>query len=245
MADFNINVKKASGEIETFSEEKVRSSLQRAGANDDLINQIVNQIKLQLYEGIPTRKIYRQIFALLKKENLPIWQKYNLKEAIMALGPSGYPFEKFVAGILAHYDYQTQINQIIQGKCVSHEIDIVVQKDNQRLMVECKFHNRAGLKTDIKVALYTYARYLDVSQNAQFTGAWLITNTKVTSEAVDYARCVGLKITSWDYPDEASLRLLINKSGLHPITCLNNLSPAELNRLLQEGTVFCHDLEHK
>ena len=229
--------------MEAFSEEKIRSSLQRAGANDNLINQIVNQIKPQLYEGITTRKIYRQIFELLGKENLPIWQKYNLKEAIMALGPSGYPFEKFVAGILAHYDYQTQTNQIIQGKCVSHEIDIVAQKDNQRLMVECKFHNRAGLKTDIRVALYTYARYMDVNQNVQFCGAWLITNTKITSQAIDYANCVGLKITSWDYPNDASLRLLINKSGLHPITCLNSLSRAELNRLLQKGIVFCHDIK--
>lgn len=214
----NIKVKKASGEIENFSEEKIRGSLQRAGADDDLINQILNQIKPQLYEGITTREIYRQVFDLLKKYNQPLLQKYNLKEAIMALGPSGYPFEKFIAGILDHYDYQTQTNQIIKGKCVEHEIDIIAQKDNQRLMIECKFHHHAGLKTDIKVALYTHARFLDVAKNGQFTDGWLITNTKITSQAITYAQCVGLKITSWDYPADASLRLLITKSGLYPIT---------------------------
>lgn len=245
-----IKVLKASGELEPFSEEKVRSSLQRARAESQTIEKIVAHVKNELYEGISTQKIYSHIFDLLRKEKSNLVSRYNLKEAIMELGPTGFPFEKFVAGILAAYNYVVEVGKIVEGKCVSHEIDIIAQKENEHFMIECKFHNRPGTKTDVKAALYVYARFLDV-QNAwlatpghrqKFHQAWLVTNTKVTSEAIDYTRCVGLKLISWDYPPEGSLRFLIEKSGLHPLTALESLSPSEKRRLLAQGIVFQKDL---
>lgn len=254
MKDYHqIKVKKASGEYEPFSEEKVRSSLQRAGAEEELINKIISHIKSELYDGISTKEIYSHVFSLLRKAKSHLVSKYNLKQAIMELGPSGFPFEKFVAGILEHEDYQVEVGQIVQGKCVSHEIDVIAQKENEHFMIECKFHNRPGRKSDLKVALYTYGRFLDVEKawikiaghREKFHQGWLVTNTKVTSEVKTYARCVNLKVISWDYPPDFSLRFLIEKSGLHPVTCLNSLSRAEKRRVLEAGIVFCRDLVKK
>jgi hypothetical protein len=237
-----IRVKKASGEYQPFSEEKVRSSLQRAGADEALISQILAHLQKKLYDGIPTQKIYREVYHLLNQLKHPLSLKYNLKEAIMSLGPSGYPFEKFVAGVLARQDYQTQTNQVIKGRCISHEIDVIAQKGSQSWMIECKFHNRPGTKSKVKDALYTHARFLDVAQAGQFNQGWLVTNTKVTSQAIKYARCVKLMVLSWDYPPKESLRFLIEKSNLHPVTCLGSLNNDERKQILRSGIVFSHDL---
>lgn len=234
-----VNVTKASGEMEPFSEDKVRFSLQRAGANQDLIAKILSHIKGELYDGIPTQKIYTHIFDLLKHEKTPLLSRYNLKEAIMQLGPTGFPFERFVAGILAVNDYKVEVDKIVEGKCVAHEIDVAAQKDGKSFMIECKYHNRPGTKTDVKVALYVWARFLDVQST--FNQGWLVTNTKATIEACDYARCVGLKLISWDWPAGESLRDLIEKSELHPVTSLG-LSYSDKQKLLAKGIVFQKDL---
>jgi len=105
------------------------------------------------------------------------------------------------------------------------------------------------VKTDVKTALYVYARFLDVKETkVQFfhqrppTAAFLVTNTKLTSEAKVYGRCVGLKMVSWDYPPGRSLRDLVEGKGLHPITCLLSLNREEKRALLNEGFIFCHHL---
>lgn len=235
-----INVLKASGGYEPFSEEKVRSSLKRAGADEEVVFKILSQVKGELYDGIPTQKIYTHIFDLLRHEKTPLLSRYNLKEAIMQLGPTGFPFERFVAGILAVNGYKVEVDKNVQGKCVTHEIDVAAEKEGHQAMIECKYHNHPGMKTDIKVALYVYARFLDV-QNS-FQEGWLVTNTKATIDAYDYAQCVGLKLISWDLPAGESLRDLIEKSGLHPITALESLSHGDKQRFLSQGIVFQKDL---
>ena len=234
-----VNVIKATGEIEPFSEEKVISSLMRAGADLPLAQKIVVKIKPSLYPNIPTFEVYSAIMKDLKKEQRTVADKYNLKKAIMDLGPTGYPFEKFVAGVLAAQEYKTKTNQIIMGKCVSHEVDIVAQND-KKYMVECKFHSLPGGRTDIKVALYTYARFLDIKHQG-FDSAWLITNTKVTQEVKAYALCMSMRVTAWDYPETDSLNELIDKSGLQPITCLTSLSEEKKKDLIQKGIIYCRD----
>jgi len=96
------------------------------------------------------------------KKSPSIAARYNLKRALMELGPAGYPFEQFVAHIFSAQDYETIINQIISGNCIDHEIDITATKASKHFMIECKFHNRTGLKTNIKVILYIQARFEDV-----------------------------------------------------------------------------------
>lgn len=239
-----INVIKATGEIEPFSEEKVISSLLRAGASRQLAEDIIAQTKPSLYQNIPTFEIYSTVMKILKKEQRPIAEKYNLKKAIMDLGPTGYPFEKFVAVVLQATGCQVATNKIVQGKCVSHEIDVIAE-NKEKYMIECKFHGLPGGRTDIKVALYTYARFLDVKEKGGFDIPWLMTNTKLTQEVKTYALCMGMRVTAWDYPEGDSLNEMIDKSGLYPITASTTLPEQKKLELIEKGIVFSRDLSGK
>lgn len=244
-----IQVRKTSGDLEPFSESKVVRSLQKAGADQALINKVLVDVKKELYDGIPTRKIYSHIFEFLRKENSPFLGKFNLKKAIMELGPTGFPFEKFIGAILAHYGYKVETGVNILGRCVNHEVDVVAEKDNQHFMIECKFHNEPRTRSDVKVALYVKARFDDIeaswkekADQTKFHQAWLVTNTKFTSDAIQYGECVGMKLIGWGYPASGSLQDLIENSGLHPLTCLISLSRNQKETLLSSGIVLCRDI---
>jgi predicted RecB family endonuclease len=235
-----IKVLKASGKLEPFSPQKVRRSLSRIGVAEPAREEILAALVEGIYDGIPTSEIYARLLKLIQASSPHLAPKYNLRRAIGELGPSGYPFEDFFAGVLKARGYDAAVRQEVAGNCVRHEIDVVAQRAGQRLMVECKFHNRAGVKSDVKDALYVYARFLDVGKS--FDEGWLVTNTKMTSQARAYAACVGLRVISWDYPEDFSLRSLVEETRLYPITALTALSGGEKKELLARGIVFCKDL---
>jgi len=112
----------------------------------------------------------------------------------MELGPTGYPFEDFVTEILKAKGYVTQTRSILLGKCVSHEIDVIAQKNAEKIMVEAKYHNAPGIHTDVHVSLYTKARFDDLKEKYQFSQPWLFTNTKITPDALAYALCVNMAL---------------------------------------------------
>lgn len=233
---------KANGEKEVFSEEKLRISIHRAGVPDDLQDKVVEKITEKLYQNITTSEIYQYIIDFLDQTNHPAKTKYSLKRAIMELGPSGYPFEDFVAKVLNAHGFATNVRVIAQGNCISHEIDVVAQKDEKRIMIEAKFHNLVGTKTKVHVALYTKARFEDVKEKNNFHEAWLITNTKTTTDVITFLRCNNMKIISWGYPEGESLRDLIEKAGLTPITAVSELSRAQKQQLLVHHVVLCKDV---
>ena len=123
-----ITIIKASGEKAPFQMEKVRRSLERAGANEIIIDEIVKNIEDIVFDGMTTKKIYQMAFMMLKRKSRVSASKYKLKKALMELGPSGYPFEKFVGKLLEHEGFQTQVGSIIQGSCVTHEVDVIAQR---------------------------------------------------------------------------------------------------------------------
>lgn len=244
------NVIKASGEREPFSEKKFRRSVRRSGIPKNLENQLVNYIYNQLYDGIPTHEVYQLASKYLGKSPHPyIKAVYSLKQSIMQLGPGGFPFEKYIASVLKQHGYKIQTNLILSGKCVEHEIDVVAQKEDKRYMIECKFHNRPGARSDIKVALYVQARYEDLVGNKsinqdkeKFTQTWLVTNTKTTTEAIKYANCTGMQIIGWNYPQKGNLQDLVEEKNLYPITSLSSLTQDQKNQILNQGVVLCIDL---
>lgn len=207
-----MNIQKASGKLEEFSPAKLKNSLLRSGASPELTNKIVKHLEKELFEGISTEQIYSHAFKILKKTRSLAAPNYNLKRAVMNLGPTGFPFEQLLARVLTRLGCQVQTNQVVAGQCLSHEIDVTAIFHNQTYLIEAKYHNRPGRKEEVKTALYLYARFLDLKE--KFDQAWLITNTKVTSEVKKYAQCVGLKVTSWDYPEDQSLRKLIIDSQI-------------------------------
>ena len=248
-----ILITKASGETEPFSDAKLRRSLLRVNASPDTIEIIIEHVRKELKPNMPTSQIYRHAFSLLKKQNRPTASRYALKQAIRELGPSGHPFEKLIGALLTSEGFVVEVGKIVQGSCVTHEVDVIAQKDNHHIMVECKFHNYPGIKSDVKISLYIEARFQDVEKAWQknpahtekFHEAWLITNTKLTSDAIRYAECVGMKAIGWNYPAEESLEIRIDRSGLHPITCLTTLSGSQKRQLIQKDVILCKDLLNK
>ncbi|MGZ0014688.1 ATP cone domain-containing protein [Yeosuana sp. AK3] len=248
-----INIVKYSGDVVAFDVEKLINSLKRSQASEELIEQIVAQVQDQLYDGITTKKIYQMAFKMLKGKSRVSASKYKLKKALMELGPSGFPFEKLVGKLLAHEGFSTQVGVIVQGNCVQHEVDVIAQKDNTHYMIECKYHSDQGRFCNVKIPLYIHSRFLDVEKQwkrqkgheAKLHKGGVYTNTRFTSDAVQYGKCVELLLTSWDYPIGDGLKDRIDKLGLHPLTALTTLTKAEKTKLLDEGIVLCKELHEK
>ncbi len=245
-----IYIVKASGERELWDEEKLVRSLEVAKADKGLIREIVSHLEQDLQDGMRTTDIYQHAFELLKTYNRPVAAEYSLRRALLQLGPSGFPFERFIGEILAAEGYETSVGVMVRGACVEHEVDVVAEKNGERILVEAKYHNSPDTKSDVKVALYVHARFEDIkkrisespSESAVFTKAWLITNTSFTSQAIQYANCAGLALTGWNYPKGHTLQDLIQRTQTHPITCLTTLSDNQKKMLLENNVVLCKDI---
>ncbi len=248
--DKAIRVKKYSGELVDFNRDKLIRSLRNAKADEHLINEILEEVNRNLYDGISTKKIYQLAFNILKRKKSICASRYKLKKAIMELGPSGYPFEKYVGVLLNYEGFRTEVGVSVQGKCVSHEVDVVAIDSDNHYMVECKYHNRQGRVNDVKIPLYIQSRFMDLKEQCEennhhpnkFHQGWVYTNTRFTSEAITYAECVGLKLVSWDYPPNDSLKDKINKSGLFPITSMAFITKKEKEIFLKNGVVHCREI---
>jgi hypothetical protein len=245
-----ILVKKASGIEEPFSEQKLRKSLYKVHLSEDVINDIVSRVNSQLYDGITTRKIYRLAFNFLKRRQPVSASRYHLKRALVDLGPDGFLFERLVAEIMVAEGFSVKVGQLIEGRCVTHEVDVVAALDQRHAFVECKLHQRDALKSDVKVALYTYARFQDILKKRQEETpsstatyeSWLVTSTSFSSDAIQYAECMGMVVLSFSYPTDRSLSTLIEEFLLYPITCLTTLSAFSKKQLLSQEIILCRDL---
>ena len=250
MEEPNIEIVKSTGEKAKFSMEKLRRSLKHSGADDTLVGQIVDTVRDELYQGISTKEIYNRAFALLKKKKSVFASKYKLKKAIYELGPTGFPFEIFVAGILEYSGFKTEVGKIMQGICVSHEIDVFAEKDGIISIIECKFHGVEGRNCNVKVPLYIHSRYQDVKlhwekrkdQSKKLDRGGVVTNTRFTEDAIQYSNCVGLNLLSWDFPKENGLKDRIDRLGLYPITVSQLLTNREKQFLLSRDVVLCRQL---
>lgn len=238
-----MNIKKADGSLEPFSQEKLITSIKRSGIPEALFAKVLSHVQSKLHEGMSTQELYHHITEFLDTSSIPFAKsKYTLKQAIMELGPTGYPFEDYVAKLLEKQKYHTTTRSIMQGTCVGHEIDVIAEKDNQKIMVEAKFHNGNGIKTDVHVALYTKARFDDIAEKHAFTHSMLVTNTKATTDAIAYALCVGMHILAWSYPQGKGLRELVEEYHLFPITSLTTVSMAQKQMFLEKGIVLCSQI---
>lgn len=248
-----VTITKADGSTEYFKVEKLRRSLRRAGADAAEINAVIADVNKTLYDGIQTQEIYRHAFSLLRNSRPPAAARYSLRRALFNLGPTGFPFEKFLARLFAAEGYSTKTGVNIHGKCALHEIDVAAFTANHSFVGEAKFHARPGIKSDLQVAMYSYARFLDLKEAricaedvCGIKEFWLITNTKFTSTAENYGNCVGLNMLSWDYPKRNNLHDRIQRAGVYPITVLQSIHSAQIETLIARGIILCRDLlEHE
>lgn len=245
-----ILVTKKSGDQVLFEEDKLRKSLERSGADPDTIARVIDELLLYINNGMSTHKVYKKAYSILSKISNRTAGRYRLKSAIMELGPTGFPFEKFVGAIIENQGFVANTGIIVEGKCVTHEVDVVAENNDKIIVVECKFHREGNRKSDVKVPLYIRSRFNDIYaqwekedriKGRKFEG-WVVTNTRFTLDAEKFGKCSGLKLVSWDYPNENSLKNMIDKSGLHPLTSLRSLTKKEKEYVLEQGIVLCKEL---
>jgi len=245
-----IYITKADGVRELFDRSKLERSLRKIGTEQKTVDLIVSEVEANLKEGHTTKEIYRQAFTLLKKHQRPVAMRYSLKKAIAELGPSGFPFEKYVAEIFKAQGYETLTGQIVMGRCVPHEVDVVAWNDKELILIEAKFHTDFGARSDLKVALYIKARFEDIADSIlrfggkerKMTKGMLITNTKFSSTASQYGECAHLNMVGWNYPHGHNLHQMIESLKLIPITALTTLNQTEKKLFLASNIVLSKQL---
>ncbi len=245
-----MKIVKHSGNIVDYNPSKLEQSLMKSGASQRVVKTILEAIEKEIYEGISTKQIYKMAFGLLKKVSNSNAARYNLKEAIRLLGPAGFFFEKYIALLFSSENYQAVNNFILQGKCVSHEIDVLVKKDSTIAMIECKFHMGKDANSDVKVPMYILSRFNDLKDNRHtiFTRndtvskCWIVTNNRFTNDAIAFAKCSKLNLLSWNYPENDNLKTKNDTNYLYPITCLTTLSLAEKDKLLFLDVILVKEL---
>lgn len=243
-------VKKYDGSLVPFDRSRLLKSLIRSGGTHKTAEHITKAIELESYNGMTTKSIYRKASKLLSKHERGTGVKYRLKQAMMDFGPSGYPFEKFIAELFKQRGFEVEVGVMMQGWSVTHEVDVVAQNPDKYYVIECKFHNNQATKSDVKTAMYINSRVQDLLKVLKHSDAkgkksyvgWIVTNTRFTKDAIKFGSDYGLNMLSWDYPEDGGLRDWIELEGLHPITSLSALNKKEKRELLNAGIVRCKQL---
>jgi AF1548-like, C-terminal/Restriction endonuclease len=245
-----LKIIKASGQPEEFIIEKLVDSLIRSGASEDMAWDIARKVERQVTHGSHTKHIFRMAKRLLRQYSRVSDMRYSIKKAIYSLGPAGYQFEKYFARILRTYGYSVEVNRIIKGYCVTHEVDVFAGKDDRWSVIECKYHSNGGIPADVKIALYVHSRYADIKKaydfmpekNVTIQQGWLVTNTRCSSDAIKYAECTGMKIVSWKYPEKESLEKMIENNRLYPVTILSSVTRNSVEALFRNGIILAMDI---
>ncbi len=253
-------VVKASGKMEKFNVNKVRRTCVRAGASKDVAERISKQVQQRVRNGMSTQEILTMTLSLLRRETPQIAARYDLKGALLRIGPAGFIFEELIAQVLREHGYKTRVHNMIKGGSeVMHEIDVIAIKptvvpkivdvpSSKTYAIECKYHNSPGIYTGVKEVLYTFARFLDLQDGykkgfcEKFDQSWLVTNTKFSRDTLKYGISKNIRMLSWDHPKGESLRDLIEQKKLYPITVLRNLDTNTQGKLAQSNIVLVNTL---
>lgn len=244
-------VKKNSGELIPYNPKALKRSLTKSGAKKEEVEEVFELISKDLYDGIPTKELYRIAFSHLKNYRSSYAARYSLKRALRDLGPEGYYFEKWIGKVLQAAGYQSLHSEIVQGNAVTHEIDVVALKGDQLLFCECKFRNDEDAKISVTTPMYFLSRMKDVQDHTYHffgrdlkpTKGFLVTNAYLTTDSIDFANYYGIGLISWDYPETNSIKFLVDNAALYPITCLTTLTPDQEKILLSKECILVKDLQ--
>jgi hypothetical protein len=245
-----MKVRKYSGELVDFDLQRLKASLTKSGASNETVELVWEKMNKTIFDGMSTKQLYRLAFQLLKQQRNSLAARYSLKKALRDLGPTGYLFEKWVARLFEHTNHHTLTSLILEGNAVSHEVDVIAQKDNDLLLIECKFRNTVDAKVSVTNPMYFLSRFVDLSDKEfnffdrpiKFTQAWLVTNAYLTKDAIEFANYYKLNLLSWDYPNGLSIKNRVDSAGLYPLTCLTSINTQEKDKLLSLNYMLVKDI---
>ncbi len=239
----------ARGEKELFSSKKLSHSLIRVGASKERAKKIAQQIKKEVEPGVSTFKIFNKAKELLAETNKKSSLRFTLKESLNRLGPTGFPFEKFVRAILKENGFKVRKRRYLIGSCLpNYEIDFLAVKEGVTYIGECKYRNHPGSRVHSNTALANKARFEDIMNGPHFdrkrdkVKPMLVTNTKLTSSATKYADCVGMDYIGWRQPKDKGIETLIENRNLYPLTILGSLKKSLRNLFISERRMLVRDI---
>lgn len=245
-----MNVRKYSGDLVPFNPDSLLYSLKNSGANENESQSIFKVVEREMFDGISTKKLYEIAFAELKKLRHSFAARYSLKNAIKALGPEGYYFEKWMAKILQTQGYDAITSQTLQGSAVTHEIDVLASRKSELLICECKFRNDLDAKISVTTPMYFLSRFNDLKEHTfdffgkklQPTKGFLITNAFFTIDSIAFAEYYDIELISWNYPPKRNIKSLTDDFTMYPITCLTTLTDEEERLLLEKNCLLVKEI---
>jgi hypothetical protein len=161
-------------------------------------------------------------------------------------------FEQFVRVLLSEHGYDVTPNQIIRGKCAEHEIDAIAQKEGITYSVEVKHHFNYHTLTGLDTVRISRAVFEDTTEgfelglnNVKIDRALVVSNTKFSGQALQYAECRGISHIGWNTPPGHDLPTMIEEKNLYPITYLKGLDSGIRRKLFSVGVIFIRELVKK
>ncbi len=238
-------VTKSDGSKEPFDARKLRDSLVSARASLEVADEIVASITQGIRANDSTARIYQAAHKMLASRERPVASRYGMRRSLLDLGPTGFPFEKFIGELYRAEGFDVAVGEMMYGSCVSHEVDVVAWNDTDLITLEAKFHNDLSYKTDTKVVLYVKARVEDLQthphkiagKSRSVTRGAIATNTKFTDTAETYAACVGIELLSWETPRGDNLYDRMSRHGVFPVSSLTSLKAHEKRQIAEAGIV--------
>ncbi|MFW0862205.1 MAG: restriction endonuclease [Candidatus Komeilibacteria bacterium] len=242
-----VYILKADGSTRQFSFKKLVKSVNRSGASREQANAIAKAVLDKLPPKVTTNQIYDLIYKELRGAKMhPTAQLYSLRKSLSDLKPEEW--EKYTAKLFSYYGYKTEWNKIIPGAAVEHQVDVIATKGNKQWLIECKHHYDYHNDTGLGEVLRVQARLEDIQDGFKkkttkynFTGAWLVVNTKFSDHAKRYAAAKKMNLSGWKYPDQYSLERLIQDQSVFPVTILN-VDKKTKNFLLHNGIFTIQDI---
>jgi hypothetical protein len=248
-----IIITKNSGETELFDVYKLKASLNKAGADEETINEIAVNIENWVYDGVTTGEIYSRAYMIFRDLLGEKATRYKLKKALFDMGPTGYPFEHFIGELFKKQGYEVEVGIVVEGVAITHEMDVIATKDGVQHLMECKYVHDDGNRLSVQVPLYVHSRVNDIVEKRQQQDQykdlsfypWVVTNARFSSDSMEYSKCKGIQLLGWDYPRDNALKDLIEREKIYPITVLGHLNKNEQQRLMEDGIVTCTQLSEQ
>ncbi len=240
-----VMIVKANGESVLFDRKKAIYSCSRSGASEEDVEVVLNKVENQLRDGMTTKQIKGIILSELRKLDKHSARRYLLREAVAKMDTCTHQFEMYIANMFKYYGYKTvwEPKPKPMGYCTDHEIDVSIEKDGVLEFIECKHHQSFHRFTGLPVSMIVWAVLEDLEEGYKvrkknsypFVHARMITNTKVSMHAIQYANGKNIKLVGWNYPKGKGLNDLIEKSGAYPLNLLIGLNNGIVDKLFAKG----------
>ena len=219
----------------------------RTGASEELALQVLHAVTPHIREDMTTRELYEQVKTELKHVNPCFGCRYNLREAILKLGPAGFHFEKYVAAILRAYRYEAMNPpEDLAGACTNHEVDVVASKDGRSIFIEAKFRNNYHDTVELKDTMAAWSRFLDLVDGAtthaetpHFNECWIVTNARFSDRSLQFGPCKGMHLVGWNFPKDMTFANMVDHVALYPITVIDDLTTSELEAFSARELMLC------